>query len=452
MKGLPVEMEAVLAPIKGDNPAGEDLRYTPVYEQIREARKEDDLLSQGDWQREVKRADWNTVIQVAAEALAEKSKDLQIAVWLSEALIKKHGFSGLAAGLEIITAFLDQYWENLYPIAEDGDLEYRIGPLEFLNDKIAPMIREIPVTEERSGALFSWYQWQESRQVGYEKDTHNQWGDVDEGKQRAREDKIAEGKPTSEDFDAAAAQTAKAFCQAQAEALDACLETFTRLDTLADEKFGREAPRLSDIKQAIEDAQRLVGLMLKDKGGRDAESAALPVESAPETDYRAQVKAPKQEELMEPMAAAPAGALQAATPVRDSGNGIEEALWQDAQAALQSSGIKAALTKLLNAALSAPSPRQENRYRLMMVKLAIQAERPDLARSIVEELYALIQEYHLDHWESPTWIAEVIEAYYQCLTAEGATDEDTNKAYYELYPKLCSKDITKALLYKKGGF
>jgi type VI secretion system protein ImpA len=87
----------------------------------------------------------------------------------------------------------------------------------------------------------------------------------------------------------------------------------------------------------------------------------------------------------------------------------------------------------------------------MMAKLAIQAARPDLARPILEELYALIQELHLDQWETPVWIAEVIEAYYQCLKSTGAPESDKSKADNELFPKLCSKDITKAFLYKKGG-
>jgi type VI secretion system protein ImpA len=87
----------------------------------------------------------------------------------------------------------------------------------------------------------------------------------------------------------------------------------------------------------------------------------------------------------------------------------------------------------------------------MMAKLALLAERPDISRPIVEELYALINEIHLEKWESPLWIAEVIEAYYQCLTSPGASEDDRLKAENELFPKLCSLDITKALAYKKGG-
>ena len=39
MKKL-MDIDALMAPIPGDNPAGEDHRYSPVYDEIREARKE----------------------------------------------------------------------------------------------------------------------------------------------------------------------------------------------------------------------------------------------------------------------------------------------------------------------------------------------------------------------------------------------------------------------------
>ena len=47
---------ALLAPISTIYPCGESLRYTPVYDAIREARRaDDDSLSQGVWQREYKK-------------------------------------------------------------------------------------------------------------------------------------------------------------------------------------------------------------------------------------------------------------------------------------------------------------------------------------------------------------------------------------------------------------
>ncbi|HWR67994.1 MAG TPA: type VI secretion system protein TssA [Desulfomonilia bacterium] len=459
MGKIQLDMAAFLAPIPGDDPAGEDLRYTDVYERIKEARRADDMLNQGDWQREVKRSDWTTVVEVALEALSTRTKDIQIAVWLTEGLIKKHGFAGLNAGLTIIETFVREYWDHVYPRAEDGDLEYRSGPLEFLNDKVALSIREIPMTDDKASEGYSWNRWQESRQVGYEKDTKNQWGDADEHKTRMRQERMAEGKIPAETFDEAVGKTSKDFYLNLADDLDACMETFNRFDAVVDEKFGRDAPRLSELKKAIEECQRLSGTIVKDKGGR-----VIPAQSAkPEPANQAEParpkkgKAPKtaQEDRMEsePVQTASAEARQFVAPSAQFTDqaAFEDAVWQTAQDTLTDSGINPALTQLLSASGSAPSARQKNRYRLMMARLALMAQRPDIARPIVEELYALIGEIHLEKWESPLWIAEVIEAYYQCLTAEGASDEDRTKAENELFPKLCSLDITKALAYKKGG-
>ena len=77
--------------IPGDNPAGADLRYTPVYERIKEARREEDDLNQGVWKRERKVADYSTVITLAQEAIATGSKDLQLAAWLCHALVASEG-------------------------------------------------------------------------------------------------------------------------------------------------------------------------------------------------------------------------------------------------------------------------------------------------------------------------------------------------------------------------
>ncbi|MCX5912390.1 MAG: type VI secretion system ImpA family N-terminal domain-containing protein, partial [Deltaproteobacteria bacterium] len=108
-----IDLEALFSPIPGENPAGEDLRYTSVYDDLKEARRADDMLERGDWQRQIKTSDWGKVIAIAVEALSKKSKDLQVAVWLTEAFIHTEGFGGLGTGLKIILGFLKDYWENL---------------------------------------------------------------------------------------------------------------------------------------------------------------------------------------------------------------------------------------------------------------------------------------------------------------------------------------------------
>ena len=82
--------EDILAPIAGDNPSGIDLRYDTkllIFDKIREARRKDDELAQGDWQTERKTANYPLVIKLAQDTLATVSKDLQLAAWLTEALL-----------------------------------------------------------------------------------------------------------------------------------------------------------------------------------------------------------------------------------------------------------------------------------------------------------------------------------------------------------------------------
>ena len=52
-----IDIDTILTPIPGDNPAGENLRYTPTYDEIIEAKRADDMLDRGDWEREIKTSD-----------------------------------------------------------------------------------------------------------------------------------------------------------------------------------------------------------------------------------------------------------------------------------------------------------------------------------------------------------------------------------------------------------
>jgi type VI secretion system protein ImpA len=449
---MAIDMESILVPIPGDNPAGEDIRYTATYEELKEARRADDPLDRGDWQRDIKTTDWNKIIALASEVLSNRTKDLQIAAFLVEALTHTEGFAGVATGLNIITGFLQEFWEHLYPRIEEGDLEYRIGPLEFLNEKLWLPIKLIPVTD-RTPSGYSWMKWQESRQVGAEKDTRNQNGDVDETRRRAREDLIAEGKLTAEEFDNAVALSSKAFYQTLAENVTTCIEAFKRLDETVDEKFGKEAPRLTELKTSLEDCALLISKILKEKRLLEPDPASETRQEAPGEG----VKTTPSEEISAAKTPheSPSSAVAGGFRISDGAYrvnrllgsaGIEEAVWQDALTKFKTDGIKQALEQLLGASCSAQSVREKTNYRLLMAKLCLKAGRHDLARPMAESLNALVEELRLAQWESPIWIADVLATLYQCLTIEEASDEDSHRAR-ELLTRLCTLDVTKALEY-----
>jgi len=152
----------LLQPIPGPSPAGADLRYDSVYDRIKDARLEDDDAPQGDWSRPRKTSDFGLVAKLASDALASRSKDLQLAAWLTEAQLRREGFVGLREGLELLRGLLQGFWDVLYPPLEDGDAELRAAPLAWTALSLGPLVRSVPLTA--SGHDF--YRYKESRAVG----------------------------------------------------------------------------------------------------------------------------------------------------------------------------------------------------------------------------------------------------------------------------------------------
>ncbi len=451
-----MEIDAILSPLPGNSPSGENLRYTSVYDEIQEARRADDNLDRGDWQHEVKTADWNRVFSLCRDALTTRTKDLQIAAWLLESLAHTKGFQGVSVGIAAMNGLLDQFWDTLYPEIEEDDLDFRSGPLEFINDKLWLSIKEIPLTDPENTPGFSWIKWQESRQVGFEKDALNAYGDVDDAKKKARDHQIAEGKITAEEFDAAVLSSSRAYFETLFNQIQSSVEQFARLDQLVDEKFGRNAPRLAELKTSLEDCLALAGKFVRmkrqDEPDLKDETDHKPEQISAET--LAPPAGPARDESARPRMP---GGWEDGPPVgpfhvnRILGSaGIEEAVWQDALKKLSREGIKPALEQLLGASCSAQSMREKTNFRLLTARLCLRAGRADLARPVMEELNTLIGELQLERWESPIWIAEALATLYQCLTADGTSDDDHYRAR-EILTRLCTLDVTKAMEYSTRG-
>ncbi|MFB3829130.1 MAG: type VI secretion system protein TssA [Bryobacteraceae bacterium] len=281
----------ILNPIPGANPSGENLRYAPVYDKIKEARREDEDVPQGEWATARKVADWPLVVKLASEAIATKSKDLQLAAWLTEALLRREGVAGLKDGLELIRAMLEQFWDTLYPELEDGDAELRATPLDWIGSRLEQPIKNSPLT--RSG--LNWFQYRESRTVGYENDAT-----TDEKKQ-ARQTAIDEGKVTAEMFDSAVSATPVEFLQSLEGTYDATLELLDGLGELCDDRFGDVSPSFGPLKKTLEEVRHTVHMLLVSKGQPEA-----PPPAAEEEEPQAEAWA----ESGAAVAAAPARALK----------------------------------------------------------------------------------------------------------------------------------------------
>ncbi|HWD99445.1 MAG TPA: type VI secretion system protein TssA [Bryobacteraceae bacterium] len=256
----------LLTPIPGDNPSGVNLRYDPVTDKIKEARREEIDAPQGDWKTTLKTADYAQVIKLAGEVIAKRSKDLQLAAWLVDAHVRREGFGLLAPCFSFLRDLLDQFWDTLYPELEDGDTEVRSAPLEWLGTKLDQPLRMFPI----SSSGFNLIQYKESRVIGYEQDA------TTPEKQRARQQAINDHKPTGEDFDGAVDATPRAFYDNAQKALSEGLEALENLNSFCDEKFGEYAPSFVKTRTAIEEIAQQTRIFLNKKGGA-APPVAAPV-------------------------------------------------------------------------------------------------------------------------------------------------------------------------------
>jgi type VI secretion system protein ImpA len=269
---MPVALrEDLLTPIAGDSPAGKSLRYDPVYDKIKEARREDDDAPQGEWQRERKTADWNVVIKLASEAIAVKSKDLQLAAWLTEALVRKDGFNGLARGLALVRGLLEGFWDGLFPEEEDGDLELRAAPLDWIGSYLVDAVKKAPITKSGLG----YFKYTQSRSVGYEEQANE-----NSTKREAFDTAKKEGKISADEFDAAVKSTPTSSYEAWMQDFDGSLETLDALNDFCSEKFADFAPSFSKLRTSLEEVRNVVrGIFVK---RQEAEAPPPVAEAEPE--------------------------------------------------------------------------------------------------------------------------------------------------------------------------
>jgi type VI secretion system protein ImpA len=248
--------EDLLIPIPGPNPSGESLRFDPLYDRLKEARREESQPPLGMTEQDRKIADYVLVIKLATDALKKRTKDCQIAAWLIEALTRDRGFSGLKQGLATYQGLLVNFWDTVHPELEDGrDPQNRLASLGFLETKLEIPLKLVPVVEQAS---YSYLDYRESREVGTEEQAK-----TDEAKKK-RLAHIKEKKLLPEVFDKAFAATAKQFYFQAEKDLDDCLRIVEELRVFCNLKF-EDGPSFNSFLSALTETRHLIHGFLQKK-------------------------------------------------------------------------------------------------------------------------------------------------------------------------------------------
>jgi type VI secretion system protein ImpA len=273
-----LDFAKVLAPIPGDNPGGGNLRDDPSpisdYYAIRDGRKAasdaERRIDQGDLDGVP--PDWRLVKDRGLKVLAEKSKDLEIAAYVVESLVRLHGFAGIRDGYKAASGLLEQFWDHLYPVAGDDDVEGRFSHVLWLNgiDRAGTLIvpiAKIPLTADTPSGEFTLTQYHEGQATAKIADA------------KARQKKIDEGAVTLEAIQRAVAASPPKFYADLVEDVAQSLEEFERFCALMSEKSGYDPPA-SDLRKAINDFLDVVKDVAKDKLPKAPVAAAVAAETS----------------------------------------------------------------------------------------------------------------------------------------------------------------------------
>lgn len=135
-------IDAYLASLPDGEGVGVSLRNEPVFQKIRDARRQDDpSLPMREWERPLVKADWKTVASLCGDALRTRSKDFQLAAWLCEAWTYERGIAGFVDGMRLLHALAERFWTHAYPQLEEGDPDARVAPFVWINQTLAMVLK-----------------------------------------------------------------------------------------------------------------------------------------------------------------------------------------------------------------------------------------------------------------------------------------------------------------------
>lgn len=151
------DLQALLNEISADKPCGDYLEYDASYLELGKAilgKPEDPITGE-----KAQPPNWRDV-QKGVLSLLERSKDLQLVVYLLRALIQTEGMVGFRDGLKLLQGLLENYWDEIHPVLDpDDDLDptTRINIIEELSnfESVLRPLTLVPLVESKAIGRFS---------------------------------------------------------------------------------------------------------------------------------------------------------------------------------------------------------------------------------------------------------------------------------------------------------
>ena len=297
-----IDLQRLLQPIPGSSPTGIDLRgqnpdsHESVYWQLRSARNESGeierkhLTDPANAEYDLNRCRWSEIISKAVDVLAQQSKDLEVAAWLCDSLLRVHGFAGLRDGLRLTRELVEKYWDGLYPAldASGEGVAARLNQYGGLfRARQHPALR-VPFTENEKFAELDYEQAQILDKL------------ADPKEKQAR---IAKGELTMQKFTEAVRETSTPFLKALVEDIEESLVEGEKLVAVLKPKCGKNergedvAPSAREFTEVLKKVLSVVRLVAGDRIGREGGPGGLAPKRTAKSKRAARLPAAQPKEL-----------------------------------------------------------------------------------------------------------------------------------------------------------
>ncbi len=172
-----IDVALILAPISPEHPAGTNLRADEAgslaYYRIKDARsaaRNAERQADAEQERGALAPEWRVVFDEAQAVLSQRSKDLEVAAWLTEAAIRIDGYTGLRAAFAALDGLVELYWDTLHS-GDAEDVADKVAPLAGLNGTAAEgsliqPLRLAPLTSANAGEPGTLWHYMVKRRKG----------------------------------------------------------------------------------------------------------------------------------------------------------------------------------------------------------------------------------------------------------------------------------------------
>ncbi|MFG1462661.1 type VI secretion system protein TssA [Xanthobacter sp. DSM 24535] len=263
----------VLQPLSEEAPSGTDPRadvsVSSRYLRVKDARasaRRVERANDVDGDGAPPHQEWGDVVELSGEILTEEGKDLEIAAWMIEGLVRIDGFTGLYTGLRVAEGLVSGFWDTVHPLPDEDGNEARLAPFIGLNGvdgqgTLVQPLRKLAITG--GDTPFAFWQFEQASDIVHIADTAK------------RDARLAAGGLSLEAFTNAVQATPAAFYGKLVAELDASLEALNALSDAFSVHVGREAPPAGAIRGVLTNILDAVKTFAADKIAQAAQHSEM---------------------------------------------------------------------------------------------------------------------------------------------------------------------------------